>query len=159
MEADEDMRRTAPAGDPAPRTVSLERHSPAVAIVTLRGEHDLATRAEINAALARAGGEADVLVDLSDCSFIDSSVIGARRGVPGIRGAGPPAGARDPARGRRDPARRARRRPEDVPHDPRDARRRAGAHLRDLTGAGPLRLSWRGGRGPGGRQARRRRLL
>jgi anti-anti-sigma factor len=77
MEADEDVRRTAPAEDPAPGTVSLERHSPAVAIVTLRGEHDLATRPEITAALARAGGEADVLVDLSDCTFIDSSVIGA----------------------------------------------------------------------------------
>ncbi len=60
-----------------PGTVALERHAPGVAIVTLRGEHDLATRAEINATLARVGGEADVLVDLSQCSFIDSSVIGA----------------------------------------------------------------------------------
>jgi anti-sigma B factor antagonist len=77
METDEDVRRTAPAEDPAPGTVSLERHSPAVAIVTLRGEHDLATRAEIKAALARTGGDADVLVDLSQSSFIDSSVIGA----------------------------------------------------------------------------------
>jgi anti-anti-sigma factor len=77
MESNDEAERPAPAGDPAPGSVTLERHSPAVAIVTLRGEHDLSTRAEISATLARAGDEAGVLVDLSECSFIDSSVIGA----------------------------------------------------------------------------------
>ena len=77
MKSDEAERRAAPVDGPVPGTVALERHAPGVAIVTLRGEHDLATRAEINATLARVGGEADVLVDLSECSFIDSSVIGA----------------------------------------------------------------------------------
>ena len=77
MESDEAERGSAPVDGAEPGTVALERHAPGVAIVTLRGEHDLATRAEINATLARVGGEADVLVDLSQCSFIDSSVIGA----------------------------------------------------------------------------------
>jgi len=77
MKSDEAERRAAPVEGRVPGTVALERHAPGVAIVTLRGDHDLATRAEINATLARVGGEADVLVDLSECSFIDSSVIGA----------------------------------------------------------------------------------
>jgi anti-anti-sigma factor len=77
MESDEAERSTAPVDGPVPGTVALERHAPGVAIVTLCGEHDLATRAEIGATLGRVGGEADVLVDLSECSFIDSSVIGA----------------------------------------------------------------------------------
>jgi anti-anti-sigma factor len=46
-------------------------------IVTLRGEHDLNTRPELGEALARAGEESSVLVDLSECEFIDSTVIGA----------------------------------------------------------------------------------
>jgi anti-anti-sigma factor len=77
MESDEGERRATPVDGPVPGAVTLERHSPGVAVVTLRGEHDLATRAEISATLARVGDEADVLVDLSECSFIDSSVIGA----------------------------------------------------------------------------------
>jgi anti-sigma B factor antagonist len=44
------------------------------AIVTLCGEHDLATSDELTAALARIDGS--VLLDLSDCEFIDSTVIG-----------------------------------------------------------------------------------
>jgi anti-anti-sigma factor len=45
------------------------------AVVALRGEHDLATSADVRAALGPIYG--NVLVDLSDCSFIDSKVIGA----------------------------------------------------------------------------------
>ena len=77
MESDEAERGSASVDGPVAASVGLERHSPAVAIVTLRGEHDLSTRAEIHATLARVGEEAHVLVDLSECSFIDSSVIGA----------------------------------------------------------------------------------
>jgi anti-anti-sigma factor len=77
MESDEDERGAAPVDGPVTGSVSLERHSPGAAIITLCGEHDLATRAEINATLARVGDGVDLLVDLSDCSFIDSSVIGA----------------------------------------------------------------------------------
>jgi anti-anti-sigma factor len=77
MEPDEAQRTTAPAGDRVPGTVTLERPAAAVAIITLVGEHDLSTRADIRETLARVGDEANVLVDLSDCSFIDSTVIGA----------------------------------------------------------------------------------
>jgi anti-anti-sigma factor len=77
LEFDETERVAAPVDGPAPGTVVLELHAPTVAIVTLRGEHDLSTRAEISAALARVDGGANVLVDLAECSFIDSSVIGA----------------------------------------------------------------------------------
>jgi anti-anti-sigma factor len=45
------------------------------AVVTLRGEHDLATSTALREALEPIFG--DVLVDLSDCSFIDSTVIGS----------------------------------------------------------------------------------
>lgn len=44
------------------------------AVITLRGEHDLATSSDVRAALGPIYG--NVLVDLSDCRFIDSTVIG-----------------------------------------------------------------------------------
>jgi anti-anti-sigma factor len=51
-------------------------HAPQyAAIVSLRGEHDLATAPVIRDALSPVFG--DVLVDLSDCTFVDSTVIGA----------------------------------------------------------------------------------
>jgi anti-anti-sigma factor len=48
-----------------------------VACVTLRGEHDLSTRPLLTAALAQAIEQANVIVDLSECTFMDSSVIAA----------------------------------------------------------------------------------
>jgi anti-anti-sigma factor len=50
------------------------RASGYAAVVELGGEHDLATSTAILAALAPLSG--DVLVDLSECVFIDSVVIG-----------------------------------------------------------------------------------
>jgi anti-anti-sigma factor len=44
------------------------------ATVVLMGDHDLATAEAVRVALAPLYGR--VLVDLSDCSFIDSTVIG-----------------------------------------------------------------------------------
>jgi anti-anti-sigma factor len=44
------------------------------AIVSLHGEHDLSTSPDLKAALAPILG--DVLVDLTRCEFIDSTVIG-----------------------------------------------------------------------------------
>ena len=44
-------------------------------IVYLRGEHDLATTPQVVDAISEISGS--VLVDLSDCDFIDSTVIGA----------------------------------------------------------------------------------
>jgi anti-anti-sigma factor len=66
-----------PASSPGPRAIQVERHAPGVMLVALRGEHDLNTRPQLGEALARAGEEASVLVDLSECEFIDSTVIGA----------------------------------------------------------------------------------
>ena len=48
--------------------------SPYAAVVTLSGEHDLATRDDLEAALAPLYGA--VLIDLSACEFVDSTVIG-----------------------------------------------------------------------------------
>lgn len=45
------------------------------ALVSLHGEHDLATSSALRDALRPLFG--DVLVDLSQCSFVDSTVIGA----------------------------------------------------------------------------------
>jgi anti-anti-sigma factor len=44
------------------------------AIVSLRGEHDLATAPEVSDAIRSIDG--NVLIDLSECSFLDSTVIG-----------------------------------------------------------------------------------
>jgi anti-anti-sigma factor len=46
-----------------------------VAVVELHGEHDIATREAVRVALASLRG--DVLVDLSECTFIGSTVIGS----------------------------------------------------------------------------------
>jgi anti-anti-sigma factor len=45
------------------------------ALVTLRGEHDLATTEQLRDALRTLLG--DVLVDLSECTFVDSTTIGS----------------------------------------------------------------------------------
>jgi anti-anti-sigma factor len=47
---------------------------PFAAVVSLRGEHDLATADEVARTIQAIDG--NVLVDLSDCTFIDSTVIG-----------------------------------------------------------------------------------
>jgi anti-anti-sigma factor len=44
-----------------------------MAVVALRGEHDIATRDAVRVALGRLRGP--VLVDLADCEFIDSTII------------------------------------------------------------------------------------
>ena len=58
-------------------TIEVEIQSEETAIVTLHGEHDMATTAEIAVALAVAAGCPSILVDVSDTTFIDSTVIGA----------------------------------------------------------------------------------
>jgi len=42
----------------------------------MRGEHDIGTAPAVGDALERAVAHSSVLVDLSDCGFIDSTVIG-----------------------------------------------------------------------------------
>ncbi len=48
-------------------------------VVWVRGDQDLATKAALACALARAAlsSDADLVVDLSDVSFMDASTIGA----------------------------------------------------------------------------------
>jgi anti-anti-sigma factor len=63
--------------DDSPQTGAAEVESVTdkIAIVTVRGEHDLGTTAELGAALAEAGLRRHVLVDLSSCAFMDSSAL------------------------------------------------------------------------------------
>lgn len=58
-------------------TIDIEIHSVHAAIVTLNGEHDLGTKAEVMLALRAASVCPHVIVDLSGCTFADSSVIGS----------------------------------------------------------------------------------
>jgi anti-sigma B factor antagonist len=55
--------------------VSISHHGRGVAVVTLRGEQDISTRAVLAQALQLAAAHSNVVVDLSGCSFIDSTVI------------------------------------------------------------------------------------
>jgi anti-anti-sigma factor len=51
--------------------------SPNTTVLTLRGEHDVFTRYRLLRALERSGAAPQVIVDLTPCAFIDSSVLGA----------------------------------------------------------------------------------
>ncbi len=55
--------------------VQVDLSVPGVAFVALHGEHDLSSTQPVSEALATAGARRDVLVNLSDCTFVDSSVI------------------------------------------------------------------------------------
>jgi len=57
--------------------VAVDFAQPGIAVVSLFGEHDLGGKQRLSDALAAAGVRRNVLVDLSACTFIDSSVIGA----------------------------------------------------------------------------------
>ncbi len=60
----------------AESSVDVEHPAPGLAIVSLRGEHDLGTRQRLAETLGQAGDGCDLLVDLSDCTFLDSTVLG-----------------------------------------------------------------------------------
>jgi anti-anti-sigma factor len=49
------------------------------AIVMLRGEHDIATAPGVELAIGSISG--NVLVDLSECAFLDSSILGVLIGT------------------------------------------------------------------------------
>ncbi len=65
---------TAPAQPPRP-AIEVEDLNDEVSILHLRGEHDLSTKIELAVALAAASERPCVFVDLSDCTFIDSTVV------------------------------------------------------------------------------------
>jgi len=61
---------------PEPGTVNVEIHASHIATITLRGECDISTAPQISNALARATHATNTMVDLSECEFIDSTIIG-----------------------------------------------------------------------------------
>jgi anti-anti-sigma factor len=75
MQPDDPRPHDPPPGEPAGPAVEVTTERGAV-VVTLRGEHDLDSRPAVAAALERAGERADVLVDLTECGFLDSTIIG-----------------------------------------------------------------------------------
>ena len=63
------------ANQTAPRAVEVEFHRVGVAVVRLRGEHDLSSKQALSEGLSDASDQLNVIVDLSECTFMDSSVI------------------------------------------------------------------------------------
>ena len=55
--------------------VAVEHQARGISIVTMRGEHDLNTHPVLAQALALAAAHSNVVIDLTECSFIDSTVI------------------------------------------------------------------------------------
>jgi anti-anti-sigma factor len=63
-------------GTPPPNRVELASVSRDVAVIALIGEHDLSSHEGLKVVLARAAIRApNVIVDLSDCTFIDLTSI------------------------------------------------------------------------------------
>ena len=60
---------------PPPGPVTIEVISAGAAIVTLGGDHDVASRDAIADAFGVAATGRDLLVDLTECTFIDSTII------------------------------------------------------------------------------------
>ena len=71
MESQHDPRGDRPDGG----TVEVAHASPHLAVVTLEGEHDISTSESLERAIEEAAANSNVLVDLSPCTFIDSTVI------------------------------------------------------------------------------------
>jgi anti-anti-sigma factor len=55
----------------------VHHEAPGLAVVRMHGEHDLGTEPALMRALAEAAANSNVLVDMSECDFIDSTVIAA----------------------------------------------------------------------------------
>jgi anti-anti-sigma factor len=55
--------------------VAVGHHARGISVVTMRGEHDLSTQPLLAQALALAATHSNVVIDLTECSFIDSTVI------------------------------------------------------------------------------------
>ena len=60
-----------------PPALEVDFGRPSIAVVKLRGEHDLSGKRRLGEALTGAAARLNVLVDLSECTFMDSSVIAA----------------------------------------------------------------------------------
>jgi anti-anti-sigma factor len=64
-------------GELKARAIWIEFCPPCIALIKLRGEHDLTSKRALTEALATASAQLNILVDLSECTFIDSTVIAA----------------------------------------------------------------------------------
>ena len=62
-------------------TVEVRSAPGDVIILTLTGDHDLATKPALVEELAAVPPDAAVIIDLTRCTFIDSTVIGAILGA------------------------------------------------------------------------------
>ncbi len=61
---------------PEPGTVAVEIHAPHVATIILRGECDISTAPRLSDAFERRNQSTHAIVDLSECEFIDSTIVG-----------------------------------------------------------------------------------
>jgi anti-anti-sigma factor len=59
-----------------PGTVAVTFAAPSSVLIALRGEWDVSTQPQLAEALQHARGRQNVVIDLSDCSFVDSTTIG-----------------------------------------------------------------------------------
>jgi stage II sporulation protein AA (anti-sigma F factor antagonist) len=62
---------------PAQSNIAIEIHSPTIFTVTLTGEHDVLSREAVSLALTVGRVYRFVLVDLTACTFLDSTMINA----------------------------------------------------------------------------------
>ena len=62
---------------PAQSNIEIEIHSPTIFTVTLTGEHDVLSREALSLALTVGRVYRYVLVDLTGCTFLDSTMINA----------------------------------------------------------------------------------
>lgn len=62
---------------PRPGSAEVVHGEPGLAVVEVRGEHDLSTEPALIRALERAAEHANVLADLSECTFADSTALTA----------------------------------------------------------------------------------
>jgi anti-sigma B factor antagonist len=69
-EANERAQRSVPG------TVTVTFAESNSALVALRGEWDISTQPQLAEALQRSRGRQNVVIELSDCSFLDSTTIG-----------------------------------------------------------------------------------
>jgi anti-anti-sigma regulatory factor len=71
------MSTAYPSGSTAaPAMVGVDVRDDGIAVVSLRGEHDLSDSSLLCDALRTAGPGSRVLVDLSECTYLDLSVVG-----------------------------------------------------------------------------------
>ena len=65
-------------------TIDVHALPGAGVVVALKGDHDLSTKRRLLQALAGVGPKAHVIIDLTRCTFVDSTIISAILGVSQI---------------------------------------------------------------------------